>query len=42
MLGDSGNGKGVHKGVPSEEDLRKIYGVEAFDLSTGPAFRVTD
>ena len=42
MLGDGGNGKGVHKGVPSEEDLRKIYGVEAFDAAAGLTFQIRD
>ena len=42
MLGDGGNGKGVHTGVPSEEHLRKIYGVEAFDAAAGLTFQIRD
>jgi len=50
VSGSGGNGGDVYpfnrnemrSDAPSEEDLRKMYGVEAFDQPTGPAFRVTD
>jgi len=47
MSGDTGNGdiypynrNPVRSGVPSEEELRKIYGVEAFEDTPGLSFEI--
>ena len=42
MSDESGNGSALHTGTPSEEDLRKIYGVEAFDAAAGLTFQIRD
>ena len=38
----SGNGKNVDGLNPSVDDLRKMYGVEAFEEATGPVFRISE
>ena len=49
MSGDTGNGdiypynqNPMRSGVPSEEELRKIYGVEAFEDTRGLTFQIRD